>query len=266
MPRFLPSAIGAHLRPVALAAGLAFGLLAATVPNWTAPALAADKTSTSNKSSTDTSSGDVVRYRVDGTEGDGLRIRKDAGLDGKVVAYLPEGAVVRQRDDKPVDRDGVHWLPVSATEGQGWVAADYLKRVKDVSNALPNLPSDASFADRAVAYARSQTGQPYAWAGNAPGGFDCSGFVQWVYTKAGLPMERLIEDQLAMGKKVDRDSLKPGDLVAFVNTYQDGVSHVGVYMGNNTFVHASDEAHGVTVSSLSETYWKDHYYRGVRFR
>lgn len=267
MSGFLPLVHRRRLRPLAFAASLTLGLAAAAAPNWSQAALAADQTPSSNKSAGNAASpADDVRYRVGGTDGDGLRVRNEPGLDGKVVASLPEGALVWQRDGKPVDEDGERWLPIGAPEGRGWVAARYLERVKNASSTLPTLPGDASFADRAVALARSQTGQPYVWGGTAPGGFDCSGFVQWVYTKAGLPVPRQLEDQLAQGKRVERAALKPGDLVTFVNTYKEGLSHGGIYLGNNLFESASDEAHGVTVSSLDDQYWKDRFYRAVRFR
>jgi peptidoglycan DL-endopeptidase LytE len=69
-----------------------------------------------------------------------------------------------------------------------------------------------------------------------------------------------------MGKKADRDALQPGDLLSFVNTYEEGLSHVGIYLGNDRFEHASDDVHGVTVSNLNELYWEERFYRAVRPR
>lgn len=260
------SSLAPRLRSLAFAAAVTLGLAAPLVPHGVPVALAAEQSNSGKTTGNAADTSDDVRYRVQGTDGEGLRIRKEPGVEGKVVAYLPEGAIVWQRDGKPVNEDGERWLPVGAAEGRGWVASRYLERIKAAAAAAPSVPSEASFAERVVALARSQTGQPYVWGGTAPGGFDCSGFVQWVYTKAGLPMARQIEDQLAMGKPVGRDSLKPGDLVTFVNTYQPGLSHAGVYLGDNLFENASDESHGVTVSSLLEPYWADRYYKAVRFR
>jgi cell wall-associated NlpC family hydrolase len=118
-----------------------------------------------------------------------------------------------------------------------------------------------------VAIAQTALGQPYVWAGNAWGGFDCSGFVQWVYSQAGLRgMPRTIDDQLALGKKVEPAAIQPGDVLAFVNTYGPGVSHVGIALGDSLMIHAADELQGVKVSRLDDDYWKARFYKAVRLR
>jgi cell wall-associated NlpC family hydrolase len=90
--------------------------------------------------------------------------------------------------------------------------------------------------------------------------------VQWVYNKTGFEMPRLIPDQLATGKKISQSDLRPGDLIAFANTYRPGLSHVGIFVGNDNFIHAADEARGVMVSSLHEEYWQDRYISAARVR
>ena len=261
MPFLAPQAPHAVSR---LAAGLALAAVATLLPLGSGFALAVEASAPSPPSQP--ASDGAPRYKVVNTDGEMLRVRSKPGLDEDVIARLPAGALVRLRDDDPVDDDGEHWLPIQTTEVKGWVAGRYLARAVTPPLVTPSLPPDASFADKAVALARAATGQPYVWGGNQPGGFDCSGFVQWVYTQAGIKLPRLIKDQLTMGKKVDRGSLQPGDLVAFLNTYQDGLSHVGVYLGNDLFEHAADEVHGVTVSNIKESYWDSRYYGAVRLR
>lgn len=91
---------------------------------------------------------------------------------------------------------------------------------------------------------------------------DCSSFTQYVYSKNGYSIGRTTEQQWKQGSTVSQDNLQAGDLVFFKNTYNsghtDGVSHVGVYVGNGQFVHNSSSK-GVTTSSLSESYWTQHY-------
>lgn len=98
---------------------------------------------------------------------------------------------------------------------------------------------------------------PYRFGGETPKGFDCSGFVKYVYGQHGIKLPRTADVQFQKGKRVDRTSLKPGDLV-FFTTYAPGASHVGIYYGGGKFIHASS-SRGVMISRLDENYWKPRY-------
>jgi cell wall-associated NlpC family hydrolase len=99
-------------------------------------------------------------------------------------------------------------------------------------------------------------GVPYAFGGTSRSGFDCSGYVQHVFAMLGFQIPRTADAQYYAGKRV-RGAMVPGDLV-FFQTYTSGPSHVGIYLGNDRFVHASS-SRGVTVSSLHEAYWSERY-------
>ena len=103
--------------------------------------------------------------------------------------------------------------------------------------------------------AQQYVGSPYRWGGASPSGFDCTGFVMWVYSQFGVALPHNEAGQLASGPSVDADDLQPGDVLVFANTYRRGLSHTGIYLGDGQFVHAADERHGVTVSSLWDGYW-----------
>lgn len=118
------------------------------------------------------------------------------------------------------------------------------------------LHRSASLAVNLTRNALRFLGVPYAFGGTSASGFDCSGFVQHVYARLGLHLPRTADAQFTEGKRV-RGQLLRGDLV-FFETYAAGVSHVGIYLGNNRFVHASS-SRGVTVSSLHERYWSARY-------
>jgi peptidoglycan DL-endopeptidase LytE len=100
-------------------------------------------------------------------------------------------------------------------------------------------------------------GVRYVFGGTTAKGFDCSGYVQHVFAMLGKHIPRTADAQYYAGKKVAGASMAPGDLV-FFQTYSAGPSHVGIYLGNDRFVHASS-SRGVTVSSLHEHYWSARY-------
>ncbi len=118
------------------------------------------------------------------------------------------------------------------------------------------LHRSASLAVNLTRDAMRFLGVPYAFGGTSAGGFDCSGFVQHVYAMLGLHLPRTADAQYTEGMRV-RGALVRGDLV-FFETYSAGASHVGIYLGNDEFVHASS-SRGVTVSSLHERYWSARY-------
>jgi cell wall-associated NlpC family hydrolase len=113
----------------------------------------------------------------------------------------------------------------------------------------------AASGDQVATLAREYSGSRYVWGGTSPAGFDCTGFVQFVYSQFGIDLPHNEAGQLASGPRVGADELAPGDVLVFANTYRAGLSHVGIYLGDGQFVHAVDERHGVTVSNLWDGYW-----------
>jgi cell wall-associated NlpC family hydrolase len=106
--------------------------------------------------------------------------------------------------------------------------------------------------------ALSLRGAPYRNGGVSPDGFDCSGFVSYVYQQHGVAMPREVREQYKVGKQIDRGQLEPGDLV-FFSTVAPGASHVGIVIGGDQFVHAPSEKGVVRVESLSQQYWASRF-------
>ena len=106
-------------------------------------------------------------------------------------------------------------------------------------------------------YAKQFVGYPYVYGGSSPSGFDCSGFMQYVFAQFGYTINRTATAQLNDGVSVSYDEMQPGDIVYF--GYGSTATHVGMYIGDGQFVHAQNSATGVVISSLSESYYASRY-------
>ncbi|UQD51854.1 peptidoglycan endopeptidase [Bacillus methanolicus] len=106
-----------------------------------------------------------------------------------------------------------------------------------------------------IAEAKKYIGVPYAWGGSTPSGFDCSGYLNYVYKKVGISIPRTVASIWNATKKVS--SPRVGDIV-FFETNNNGPSHAGIYLGNNKFIHAGSST-GVTISDKNSSYWGPRY-------
>lgn len=113
-----------------------------------------------------------------------------------------------------------------------------------------------------VATAHSLQGIPYKFGGTTPAGFDCSGFIHYVYSQSGVNIGR-DSSQGYFNKSTTVSNPAYGDLVFFENTYKPGISHMGIYVGNNSFIHAGSK--GIEVTSLNDSYWSQHFVGFKRF-
>ena len=123
---------------------------------------------------------------------------------------------------------------------------------------MPDISQSMNYvASRIVASSMDYIGVPYVFGGTSPYGFDCSGYVQYVFANAGISLPRTADVQYEVGTPISTTDLVSGDLV-FFTTYTYGASHVGIYLGDGKFIHASS-SRGVTIDSLGGSYWSSHY-------
>jgi cell wall-associated NlpC family hydrolase len=127
----------------------------------------------------------------------------------------------------------------------------------------PRPAEEKASNDDLIREAVRNRGKPYVWGGmSSRSGFDCSGFVCYVFfKKRGIKLPHSASAQARHGKPVSRANLQPGDLV-FFSTYRASISHVGIYIGNNQFIHAANRRKDVRIDSLTGYY--ANRYRGAR--
>ena len=124
------------------------------------------------------------------------------------------------------------------------------------SEVAPTDSAAASVRDRIITFAQTKLGSPYVWGATGPNSFDCSGFVGYVFKNAAnVNLPRVSSSQATFRPRISSMNMKKGDLLFFETTGKGRISHVGIYMGNGQFIHASSGSKRVTVSSLDSNFY-----------
>jgi cell wall-associated NlpC family hydrolase len=157
-------------------------------------------------------------------------------------------AAARQAAAAPAEPAPADAAPADAAPAD---AAQAVSPPPDTSSTVePPPPAPASPYGGAVGVAMQYLGVPYVWGGASPSGFDCSGFVMYVFAQVGVSLPHHAASQFNYGVPVSRDELQPGDLVFF-----DGLGHVGIYIGGGQFVHAPHTGDVVKISSIYDSWY-----------
>lgn len=192
--------------------------------------------------------------------GESVALRTDANIFAQNLGYCANGTVVR------VLGVSGSWYKVQYGSTVGYIQSNSV-------SLTPEANSSTAAADAKLAAAEAETkagqtivdtamkylGCPYVYGGTSSNGFDCSGFVQYVYKECGYSTERTAASiYSANGVAVDKSALEPGDVVCFSSS-SESIGHVGIYIGNGQFIHACNASTGVIISPLDMDYWATNY-------
>ena len=196
---------------------------------------------------------------------DVLNVRSGAGTSYSVVTTVRYGSKL------PIISYTNGWYNVKVGNTSGYISGEYVTITDENQSSNPivketPLIQSSYTGEDVVAKAEEYLGVPYLWGGFTPVGFDCSGLIQYVYKQLGITLERTTYYQVHQGIIVDRNDLKPGDLIFFTTNDNDpnDISHVGIYKGNDLFIQAPQPGDYVRVSNLNSAYYSNRYYVAKR--
>ena len=194
------------------------------------------------------SSGQKTGYII----GNNVRFRAGASMTSQILGELFYGNQVA------ILGTNGEWTKVVYEDSVGFVYSTYVKEgayaaAEPVSSSAVTVSGSVSGQD-IVNFAGQFLGAKYCWGGTSPDtGFDCSGFVYYVYKHFGITLSRVAQDQAANGIHVDPSDLRPGDILCFYSG-SSYIGHAGIYIGGNKFIHSSNSTTGVIISELSGYY------------
>ena len=195
-------------------------------------------------------------------KGNSVRLRSGPGTGYSILGAYNNGQALT------ITGTSGDWTSVTINGLKGYVSSAYVTTTKPTveSPANPSGTDNGSGTNTAnptgalvVETAKKYLGYPYVYGGMSPSGFDCSGFVGYVYKQCGYSLKRVASDiYYNNGTRVEKANLQPGDLVFFSNS-SEYLGHVGIYIGGNQFIHASSSTVGVIISDLTSSYYLSHY-------
>jgi hypothetical protein len=145
---------------------------------------------------------------------------------------------------------------------------DLIEEQKRLLTKLKKIKSEESSYNKnhIINDAKQYLGGKYVWGGTKPKGFDCSGYVKYIYEKEGIELPRTAYAQSKVGKLITREELKKGDLLFFLTDKKRNIpiTHVGMYIGNDKFIHAASKKKGIIISSFSKSKYSRYFVKAKR--
>ncbi len=185
-----------------------------------------------------------------------LNVRSKASTDAPVVDKVINGTSI---EAVATLSDG--WTEVLYNDETAYVSSEFVELMSE-----DEIPKLSNVRAEIVSYSQQFLGTPYVYGGtNLTSGVDCSGYVSSVFKNYGITLSRTSRSQINDGVRIDKSELQPGDLVFFSYYGGSGVSHSGIYIGENKFIHAaSGSAKKVIITDLDEDYYVKNYYGATR--
>lgn len=169
--------------------------------------------------------------------------------------------------EKPIvtNRGDVDRTPTATTEPETTVTDNSKDETVEDTTVAPSLPDLSTGGDVIVSFAKQYLGYRYVLGGTTPSsGFDCSGFVYYVFNSNGYSISRSLYAQASTGTAVSKSELQPGDVIFFNNTSSGSLGHVGIYIGDGMMVHAANSKRGVVTDTINSGYYNTYYYSARR--
>lgn len=202
-----------------------------------------------------------------------VNVRSKPGADSEIITKLDKGAKLE------IFEYSGNWARILIGEDRyGWVCKDFVtvknalvsrSEVSEPANAVNEQivqDDDKDLRRQIIEYAKRFLGVKYVYGGSSPKGFDCSGFVSYVFKHFDINLKRTSADQGIHGTKINRSDLKPCDLVFFdTNGGLNGISHVGIYMGEGKIIHASSGIGNVSISDMTAGFYNKSYLGSRRY-
>ncbi len=189
--------------------------------------------------------------------GDGVRFRAAGNLQADVYGYLYCG------DKVTVLASEGDWYKVEYDGRIGYLYGQYVRIIENNKTEAESEIASAS-AEAVIALAKANLGVPYVYGGTTSSGFDCSGLTYYCFVNNGYTMNRTASQQYKQGSYVEKEALEPGDLVFFASPGSWTIGHVGLYIGDGKFIHASSGSAKVITSELDSWYYSTYYYGARR--
>lgn len=211
--------------------------------------------------------GDIIFFSLKGSKspdhaglylGSGRFMHPEPGSNKIIISRISKSNVWGQKYLSVREYRSFFAKGRSRYQGQSAKLSDFGSSVNTTSVSLPSTQSSSASGIRAkiVANAKSFQGVPYLWGGTTPSGFDCSGFVQYVYKQNGISIPRNSRSQSTAGTHIHPKEAQPGDLIFFYGEVKGHVSHVAMYIGNGEFIHAPCTGKTISISTIKkEKYW-----------
>jgi len=207
---------------------------------------------------------------------EGLRVRKGPSTDDEEITSLSKNDKV-----EIIGQEG-NWYKIKIDGEIGYISAKYISDIKlpettsrsgsalkdEQSNKVEEEEKESNSEEsttgttgtEVIEYAKQYLGYKYVSGGASPeAGFDCSGFTTYVYKHFGITLNRSSKDQIKNGVAVEKSNLQLGDIVLFNNDANTKIGHVGIYVGNGNFIHASNPSDGVKITTLESGYYAKRY-------